>query len=105
MLELPTITKIHNPLVEEDFLLDWTAYLTQIGIADTITASTWTVGNLPGTSTPDPAITIGVTSFTGTTATIWVIGGTGPVTSVVNHVTTAGGRTPIQTLFLRIRSL
>lgn len=67
-------------------VFDWTAWLLNEG-GDTISSSTMSV--LPvGLTINTPAA-----SFSGTTATVWVSGGTtGVVYNVYNTITTSGGR-------------
>lgn len=61
---------------------------------DTISASTWTVPS---------GITKLADSFTDTTTTIWLSGGTVDRTyEVVNHIVTVGGREEDQTLIFHI---
>jgi hypothetical protein len=96
MLQLATITKIKDPTSTLDYLLDWSAVLAQVG-GDTITASTWT--------TTDPGLTIATSSHTTTTTTVWLSGGTPPLSSVVNHIISASGLNMSQTIHLKIRSL
>lgn len=74
---IPTLTK--QPLEKLDFAMDWSSVMT--ADSDTIASSTWEV----------PA---GITSVaqtnTGTSATIWLTGGTdGQSYTLVNQVTTA----------------
>lgn len=64
-----------------DYKLDWTKFLS----GDTITASTWT---LPA------GLTNSGDSFTDTSTTIWLSGGTaGTKYTAHNQITTSGGRT------------
>ncbi len=70
-----------DPNAVLDYMADWEQWLK----GDTIVASTW----LPATG-----ITIDYESFTTTSATVWLSGGTaGTVYTLTNRVTTAGGRT------------
>jgi len=96
MLQLSTITKIKDPNSVIDYLLDWTAFLNQIG-GDILLESDWT--------TTDTGLTILQQTFTTTQTTVWIAGGTPPLSSIVNHITTAGGRQQDQTIHLKIRSL
>jgi hypothetical protein len=73
-----------------DYSIDWTARLE----SDTIVASSWIVPS---------GITRNSDSFTPTSTTIWLQGGTdGAAYSFVNRVITAGGRTFDQTEVLQI---
>lgn len=75
-----------------DYRVDWSAWLPE---ADTISASTWTA---------DAGITIDSSSFTDTSTTVWLSGGTvTEVYNVVNHITTADGREEDQTIIIQIR--
>lgn len=74
---------IADPTAVLDYAINWASWL-QTG--ETITASTWTVPAGITQTTPAP-------SFTATTTTIWLTGGTiGATYRVTNHVTTSGGR-------------
>jgi hypothetical protein len=74
-----------------DYVLDWSARLD----GDTIATSIWIV---------DEALTKDSDSFTDSTTTIWLSGGTAPARALqlTNRVTTAGGRTKDQTVTLDI---
>jgi hypothetical protein len=74
-----------------DYRLDWSERLD----GDTILTSTWTV----------PAgITAPTQSNTTTTATLWLSGGTvGTLYTVLNRITTAGGRTMDQSVRIRVK--
>ncbi len=75
-----------------DYAIDWKARLA----GDTIASSTWTV---PGGLTQDQA------SVSGSKAIIWLSGGTlDQAYSILNRITTAGGRTMDQTVTLSVRS-
>jgi len=76
-----------------DYLIDWSEWL---ATAETITASTMTV---------DPAgLTVQSTSFTATTATVWLTGGAlGARHAVTNHITTSAGRQDDRTITVTIR--
>lgn len=77
-----------------DYKVDWSAWLPT---GDTIVASTWTVPVGITQATPPP-------SFTDSTATIWLSGGTlGDTHEIVNHVTTAQGRQDDRTIRVVIR--
>lgn len=74
-----------------DFVIDWTAALA----GDTIATSVW--------SRVDGDVVIGSQSNTTTRATVWVSGGTHGST-LLNRITTAGGRTMDQSVFLSVTS-
>jgi hypothetical protein len=75
-----------------DYEIDWTAKLTG---GDTITSSSWTV---PAGITKDSS------TFTTSTATIWLSDGTiGETYLLTNEVTTAAGRTMDQSAKLKIK--
>lgn len=83
-----------DPDEVKDYSVDWEARLDE---GDTILTSTWIV--------PD-GITKDSDSNTTTTATIWLSGGTlGTTYSLVNRITTAGGRTLDQTCKLKVKTL
>lgn len=84
-----------DPDSDLDYQVNWTAWL---GEDETITTSTWVVpdGLTVGTSSKAP-------SHDGTTATVWLSGGTiGARYDVVNRITTNQGRTEDRTLKLYI---
>ncbi|MDX0965361.1 hypothetical protein GOL41_17340 [Sinorhizobium medicae] len=86
---------IKDPDEVKDYSLDWSALLRA---SDTITSSTWTVGEGDG-------LTIDSDSATTTATTIWLSAGTaGTNYSLVNRVVTAGGRTYDQTVRLKVRA-
>lgn len=75
-----------------DYNIDWSDRL----VSDTILTSTWVV---PAGITEDS------TENTTTTTTIWLSGGTlNTKYSLVNRITTAGGRTMDQTVTIRIKT-
>ena len=79
-----------DPDATKDYQALWAEWLK----TDTISASTWIVPT---------GITKLSDSFTTTTATIWLTGGTlGRTYKVVNRVATVGGRTEDQTLIFHI---
>ena len=82
-----------------DYALDWSQYLPT---GDTITTSTWTVATvIPGDPTP---LTVGVTSHTATTATVWLSAGTvGSSYIVENEIMTSGGRTDERSVKVSIK--
>lgn len=75
-----------------DYTLDWSRWLS----TDTIQASTWAV--------PD-GLTEDASSHGDDTATVWLSGGTvGTAYTLVNTITTTGGRVAERSVSLRIRS-
>lgn len=73
-----------------DYVLDWKARLA----GDTISGSTWTV---------PVGITKNSDTFAATNVTIWLAGGTvGKTYTLINVVTTAGGRTMDQSVTLQM---
>jgi hypothetical protein len=85
---MPTITKDPNAVL--DYTLDWSDWLE----TDTIAASTWVV---------DAGLTKDSDSFTPTTTTVWLSGGTaGRVYEALNRIVTAGGRTADRVLIFRM---
>jgi len=75
-----------------DYGIDWS---TELPTGDTIVASTW-VG--------DTGLTLSNESFTTTTTTVWVSGGTkNYLYRVLNTITTAGGRVAVGKLYFRIK--
>ncbi len=70
-----------DPSAALDWRVDWEPWLK----GDTITGSTWL---------PTTGIVVDSATFTTTSATVWLSGGTaGTVYTLTNRVTTAGGRT------------
>lgn len=85
---MPRATKDPNAVL--DYTLDWSDWLG----TDTIAASTWTV---------DAGLTKDSDSFTPTTTTVWLSGGTaGAVYEALNRIVTAGARTEDRVLILRV---
>ena len=83
-----SIRKLKDPDAVLDYGIDWGDWLTDV--SDTISTSTWTA---PAGITKDSD------THNDTTTTIWLSGGTaGSSYSLVNHITTAGGREDDQTL-------
>lgn len=82
-----------DPDEEADYTIDWSGDLGE----DTIATSTWLdISSGIGTGTP-------ASTFTDTTATIWITGGDpGEVYDLTNRITTAGGRTYDQEVALRV---
>ena len=80
-----------DPLDVLDYQINWVAPL----IADVIVASTWTIS--------DPSLTTTTSSFTASTTTIWLSGGTlGATYAIKNKIVTTGGRTFEQTVNITI---
>ena len=69
-----------DPSDVADYQIDWSALLE----TDTIATSTWTA---------PVGFTINSNTFTDTTATVWLAGGTAGVHLITNRITTAGART------------
>lgn len=83
-----------DPDEVKDYGVNWAARLDE---GDTIATSDWIV--------PDGIIEDSATNTT-TTTTIWLSGGTlGTTYSLVNRITTAGGRTLDQTCKLKVKTL
>jgi hypothetical protein len=77
-----------------DYVIDWTLPLA----GDTIVSSVWTLPE-------DTDLIGGEETFTPTTVTIWLSGGTaGKDYALINTITTAAGRTREQTGKLRCRT-
>lgn len=75
-----------------DYTINW---VNRLG-TDTISTSVFTV---------DSNLTVGSTSNTSTTTTVWLSGGTeGATGNILNRVTTTNGRTMDETVLLPIRS-
>lgn len=84
-----TFTK--DPDAVLDYVNDWASWLA----GDTIISSTWIAPS---------GITVDSDSFTDTTATVWLSGGTvGTSYSVVNRIVTAAGRTDDRTLHFHVK--
>lgn len=74
-----------DPAAVLDYTIDWEDWLA----GDAIATSEWTVS---------AGITAGATGKTDTTTTIWLSGGlSGQTYTIFNRITTAGGRTNVQT--------
>lgn len=74
-----------------DYTIDWAARLA----TDVIATSTWTVPS--GLTTPS-------NSFDADSTTVWLSGGTDGIKySILNHITTTGGRVMEQTVFLKVK--
>lgn len=86
----PAQTFQKDPSAILDYTLDWTAWLN----GDVITGVTWTVA---------AGISSVGTIFSGTTATIWLSGGTaGSSYTAAALITTAGGRTDERTIQINV---
>lgn len=82
---------VKDPQAVLDYEIDWSAWLGE----DTISASQW--------SAPD-GITIDSDSFTDTTATVWLSGGTaGETYEVTNGISTDGGRDDDRTIIIQVK--
>jgi hypothetical protein len=86
----PVATYTKDPDATLDYVLDWSTWLS----SDTIGTATWTV----------PAgLTKASQSFTTTTATVWLSGGTvGENHFVTCRVTTAAARTDDRSILIRV---
>jgi hypothetical protein len=83
-------SSLKDPGSKLDYQIDWSLWLE----SDTIAASEWTL--------PAGLQDYG-DSFTDATATQWLAGGTvGAVYSIVNRITTAGGRIAERTIEVRM---
>lgn len=87
---------VKDPNAKLDYGFDWSAWLD----GDTISASSWTVPTgLTQSVSPAP-------SFSATTTTIWLEGGTaGEKYSVSNHITTTAGRQDDRTIVVSVKEL
>lgn len=75
-----------------DYLVNWTAALE----GDPIVGSTWT---LPS------GLTTSQNSFTSSTTTVWIGGGSGGTYDLVNTITTTAGRVLVRTVQLKVADL
>ena len=83
---------LKDPQAILDFKIDWSGWLG----TDTIATSTWTVPT---------GITQSAATNTTTAAIIWLSGGTLDTSyDLVNHITTAGGRSDDRTITITISS-
>lgn len=91
---------VKDPGDVKDYKIDWTSHLLVNGVAgDTVTVSTWVVQTGITQTTPAP-------SFTTTSTTIWLTGGTaGSEYRITNHVTTAQGRQFERSFFVNVQDL
>lgn len=86
---------IKSPDDDLDFELDWGD---ELG-TDTITASTWDIGDVLSEPDGQPD------TFTDATTTIWLTGGVlDTVYPLTNHITTAGGRDEYRTVYLIVQT-
>ena len=84
---------IKDPQSVLDFVVDWSAWL---AVGETITASTVVATT---------GITVQSATFTTTTATYWLAGGTlGASYTITNHITTSAGRQDDRTDTVTIRN-
>jgi len=81
-----------DPQAIKDFTIDWREWL---AATDILSTSNWTVD--------DTTMAVTQTTNTTGTATIWLASGTiNTIVSVVNRITTAGGRQQDQTIYVKI---
>lgn len=86
-----------DPSAVLDYRQDWSAWLAALPVegSDTIATSTWIVPT---------GITKNSDSHDGTSATIWLSGGTANTNyRLTNRITTAGGRTDDRTFIVTVR--
>lgn len=87
-----------DPGEELDYALDWTARLTTGRVVDTISSSTWSVS-------PSGGVTVTASSTQGAITTVWLDGGqVGQTYTITNTIVTAGNRTMVQSIQIRIAS-
>jgi hypothetical protein len=90
-----TFSAIKDTQAVIDYTIDWSATLSSSSPSDTISTSSWAVDN---------GVTVDSDSNTTTTTTAWVSGGTQwKIASLVNTVTTVGGRTYERTIHLTLQ--
>lgn len=88
-------TVLKDPDATLDFGVRWGAWLAKNDPNDTISASAWTVPS---------GLTQVSTSYTTTTTTIWLAGGTaGTSYDVTNRIVTTGGRTDDRTIRINVQ--
>lgn len=88
-----TFRVIKDPDAVLDYSVDWSSWLG----SDEIATSTW---EITGT---DSDLTVTTDSKTTTATTVWLSGGTlGVIYSVVNRITTDGGRTDDRTIAVQM---
>ncbi len=94
--------KTKDPDALLDYLWDWSTYLGD----DTITDAVFYVNDNPETTVDPDYVAIEDSSFTDTTATVWLSGGVVNIKSVITcHIVTAGGREDDRSLYLTIKEL
>jgi hypothetical protein len=86
-----------DPSAVLDYLIDWSPWLPE---DDIITASTFTA-----TGVPEGCLTVESDEFTDTTTKVWVAGVFLGKASVVNHITTQGGRQTDWTLKFTVKDV
>jgi hypothetical protein len=86
------------PVKDPTETLDYTVVWSQLLSGDRIESSSWTAN--------DATVTVQSNStYTNTTATVWLSGGTANTTvEVTNTVTTSGGRTFVRSAILPVNS-
>ena len=85
---------IKDPDAVLDYAVSWAAWLAEV--SDTLATSVWSV--LTGTVEIDSDVS------NTTVATVWLSGGAaGEKCTLLNRVTTAGGRTDDRTIYLKIK--
>lgn len=84
---------VKDPDEVKDYEVDWSDLLD----TDTIATSTWSV-------TEGSGLTIDSDTNDTTTTTVWLSDGVAGTYSLLNRVTTAGGRTYDQTCKLKVRA-
>ena len=95
---MPAGTKL-DPFIKDpnavlDYAVSWAAWLAEVG--DTLVASVWSV--LTGTVQIDSDVS------STTVATVWLRGGAaGEKCSLLNRITTAGGRIDDRTIYVKIK--
>jgi len=92
-MSIPTWERTKDPNEVVDYDRDWSDQMTDL--SDTIVTSTWTV---PSVITKDSS------SNTTTRTKVWLSGGTsGETYTLLNRITTAGGRTLDQSVKLKMK--
>ena len=80
-----------------DYQIDWTSALDE---GDTIATSAWSI-----VTAPDAVLEIDSETNAATTTTVWLSGGTlGVRYGLLNRITTVGGRTMDQSVYIKIRA-
>jgi hypothetical protein len=81
-----------------DYRMDWTARLTQSGVADTISSSTWVV-------TKGTGLSLTAQYLSSNQTVVWLGSGTVGVTyTVTNTIVTTAGRTMVQSGTLKVQA-